>query len=122
MINRQYVGAERPEASRDLAEQTRFALKVRDRLAEARQLAERVRGALDRKAGDMSKLQDVYRRLVTRSGPYEDQMFIDQLSNVAREIGQADQKVGASASERYNDLMKEWTAIKMEAEKAGAGF
>src|SRR5439155_24053189 len=100
----------------DLAEQTRFALKVRDRLAEARQLAEGVRGALDRKAGDMSKLQDVYRRLVTRSGPYEDQMLIDQLSNVAREIGDADQKVPASAYGRFNELTKELAAIKREAQ------
>jgi hypothetical protein len=57
-------------------------------------------------------------RLVTKSGPYEDQMFIDQLSNVGREIGQADQKVGASAYERFNDLLKEWTTIKAEAESA----
>jgi hypothetical protein len=43
-------------------------------------------------------------------------MFIDQLANVAREIGQADQKVGASAYERFNELVKEWTALKAEAE------
>ena len=55
---------------------------------------------------------------MTKSGPYEDQMFIDQLSNVGREIGQADQKVGASAYERFNELMKEWTALKTEAEAA----
>ncbi|PYQ92764.1 MAG: hypothetical protein DMF97_21205 [Acidobacteria bacterium] len=64
------------------------------------------------------KLQAVIDRLVTKTGPYEDQMFIDQLSNVAREIGQADQKVGASAYERYNDLLKEWTAIKADADRA----
>jgi hypothetical protein len=45
-------------------------------------------------------------------------MFVDQMSNVAREIGQADQKVGASAYERFNDLMKEWTAIKADADAA----
>jgi hypothetical protein len=45
-------------------------------------------------------------------------MFIDQLSNVAREVGQADQRVGASAYERLNDLMKEWTTIKAAAEVA----
>jgi hypothetical protein len=45
-------------------------------------------------------------------------MFIDQMSNISREIGQADQKVGASAYERFNDLMKEWTALKAEAEAA----
>ena len=45
-------------------------------------------------------------------------MFIDQLSNVGREIGQADQKVPPSALERYNDLMKEWASIKADAEAA----
>jgi hypothetical protein len=45
-------------------------------------------------------------------------MFIDQLANVAREIDQADQKVGASAHERFNDLMKEWAALKADVESA----
>ena len=106
----------------DLAEQTRFALKVQDSLADARRLAQRIRQAIEAKGGSQAPLQAVLDRLITKSGPYEDQMFIDQLSNVAREVGQADQKVGASAYERYNDLVKEWTAIKVEAEKAGAGL
>ena len=100
----------------DLAEQTKFGLKVRDQLAEARQLAQRVRQAIDGKRGDQTKLQAVLERLVTKSGVYEDQMFIDQMSNIGREIGQADQKVGASAYERFNQMMKEWTAIKTDAE------
>jgi hypothetical protein len=45
-------------------------------------------------------------------------MFVDQLSNVNREIGEADQKLGASAFERFNQLMKEWTALKADAEAA----
>jgi hypothetical protein len=102
----------------DLAEQTKFALKVRDALADARQLSQRVRQAIEAKRGDTAKLQSISERLVTKSGPYEDQMFIDQLSNVGREIGQADQKVGASAYERLNDLMKEWTVIKADADSA----
>jgi photosystem II stability/assembly factor-like uncharacterized protein len=102
----------------DLVEQTRFALKVRDELAEARQLAQRVRQALDAKRGDQEKLQNVWDRLSTRPGPYEDQMFIDQVSNVGREVGQADQKVGASAYERLNDLTKEWASLKADAEAA----
>jgi len=104
----------------DLAEQTRFALKVRDSLTDARQLAARVRQAIDAKRGDQAALQAVWDRLMTKPGPYEDQMFIDQLSNVAREIGQADQKVGASAYERYSDLMKEWASIKAEADRNSA--
>jgi hypothetical protein len=102
----------------DLAEQTRFALKVRDALADGRDLSRRVRSALDSKSGDQAKLQDVYSRLVTKTGPYEDQMWIDQISNIGREIGQADQKVPASAYERFTELMKEWASIKADAERA----
>jgi len=102
----------------DLAEQTRFALKVRDALADARQLSQRVRQAIEQKRGDTARLQSVSERLITKTGPYEDQMFIDQMSNVGREIGQADQKVGASAYERFNQLMKEWESIKADADAA----
>jgi photosystem II stability/assembly factor-like uncharacterized protein len=102
----------------DLVEQTRFAIEVRDLLAAARQVQQQVRQAIDAKRGDQARLQGVWERLTTRSGPYEDAMFIDQLSNVNREIGQADQKVGASAYERLNDLKKEWTMIKADAEAA----
>jgi photosystem II stability/assembly factor-like uncharacterized protein len=102
----------------DLVEQTRFSLEVRDLLSTARQLQQQVRRAIDAKRGDQSRLQQVWERLTTRSGPYEDQMFIDQLSNVAREVGQADQKVGASAYERLNDLKKEWATLKADGEAA----
>ena len=102
----------------DLSEQAKFALKVRDSLADARQLAQRLRQALEAKRGDQARLQAVSERLITKSGPYEDQMFVDQMSNVGREIGQADQKVPASAYERYNQLMKEWPSIKADAEAA----
>ena len=101
----------------DLAEQTKVALKVRDALADARQLALRVRQAIDAKRGDAAALQSVWDRLTTKTGPYEDQMFIDQMSNVGRVIGGADQKVGASTYERFNQLMKDWAAIKADADK-----
>ncbi len=102
----------------DLVELSKFQLKVRDSLADARALVAKVRTAMDAKKGDVA-LQALWNRLVTKSGPYEDQMFVDQLSNVAREVGEADQKVGASAYERYNELLKEWTSIKADAAKAG---
>jgi hypothetical protein len=102
----------------DLAEQTRFALKVRDLLGEARQLAAKVRTALDSRNGDRAKVQELLSRLTTKSGPYEDQMFIDQLSNILREVTQADQKVGASAYERFNEMLKEWAVIKADADRA----
>ena len=99
----------------DLAAQTNLALKVRDALTEARQIATRVREAMTAKPGD-ARLRGVLDRLLTKSGPYEDQMFIDQLSNIGREINQADQKVGASAFERFDQLMKEWITLKADAE------
>ena len=102
----------------DLAEQAKFALKVRDALADARQLSQRVRQAIDAKRGDAARVQTVFERLNTKTGPYEDQMFIDQLSNIGREIGGADQKVPASAYERLNQLMKEWDSIKADGEAA----
>ena len=77
-----------------------------------------MRTALDSKAGDQAKLQELYGRLVTKTGPYEDQMLIDQLSNIGREVGAADQKVPASAYERLNDVMKEWNAVKSAADAA----
>ena len=104
--------------SADLAEQTRFALKVRDSLAEARQLSQRVRQALEAKRGDQVRLQSVSERLNTKAGVYEDQMLIDQLSNIGREVGQADQKLPPSAVERYNQVMKEWASIKADADAA----
>ena len=102
----------------DLVEQTKFSLKVRDALAEARALQARLRQAIDAKRGDQARLQPVWERLTTKGGPYEDQMFVDQLSNVNRAISEADQKVGASYYERFNQLMKEWTALKADAETA----
>ena len=102
----------------DLTEQTKFALKVRDALADARQLSQRVRQAMDNKRGDQAALQSAWERIMTKPGVYEDQMFIDQLSNIGRVVGQADQKVGASAYERFTQLMKEWASIKADAEKA----
>jgi hypothetical protein len=101
----------------DLAEQTKFALKVRDALAEGRQLAQSVRKSLDEKTGDQAKLQSVWNRLMNKPGQtaYEDKMWIDQMSNIQREIGIADQKVPASAFERFAELTKELAAMKADA-------
>ncbi|HTK29690.1 MAG TPA: hypothetical protein VL309_09075 [Vicinamibacterales bacterium] len=101
----------------DLAEQTKFALKVRDALAEGRQLAQDVRKALDAKTGDQARLQSVWDRLMNKPGQtaYEDKMWIDQMSNIQREVGIADQKVPASAYDRFNELTKELAAMKADA-------
>lgn len=101
----------------DLLQQMLFSLKVRDAIGEVRKLIERVREARDKKIGDQAKLQELWNRLVNKPGPYPDTMLLDQISNIQREINQADQKIGASAIERYNDVMKEFKAIKAEVDK-----
>jgi photosystem II stability/assembly factor-like uncharacterized protein len=101
----------------DLVEQTRFALQVRDSLAEGRRLGGRVKQAIDRGAGNQSQLETLYYKIVNRPGPYPANMLVEQFSNIAREIGQADQQVGAGAYERYNDLLKELAAIKGEIDQ-----
>ena len=52
---------------------------------------------------------------------YPTPMLIDQLSNVTRMAGQAEQKPGRDAFQRYDDLMKEFAAIKAAAAKLGIG-
>jgi photosystem II stability/assembly factor-like uncharacterized protein len=89
----------------DLEEQTAFLLKVRDAIAEARKLSTSLK----------ESRKDLYNRLVTAEGPYPQPMLIDQLSNIARMVGQADQKVGKEAQARFDDLMKELAQIKAAA-------
>ena len=62
-------------------------------------------------------LQALWARLVTASGPYPQPMLIDQVSNIARMIGGADQRPGKDALERYNDVTKELAAIQAEVDK-----
>ncbi len=101
----------------DLVEQATFALKVRDALSDTRKLVERLRQARDRRTGDQGKIQELWDKLVNKPGPYPANMLLEQIGNIAREINVADQKVGASAFERYNDVMKELALIKAEVDK-----
>ena len=103
----------------DLVEQTTFALKVRDALAEARQLAARVQRAMDSGSGNKAQLEELYYKFQNRPGPYPANMFIEQIQNVTAELSRADQRVGASAYERYNDLVKELATLKAEVDEDG---
>ena len=89
----------------DLEEQTAFLLKVRDAMSEARSLSAMVR----------ESRKDLYDKLVTAEGPYPQPMLIDQLSNIARMVGQADQKIGKEAQTRFDDVMKELAQIRAAA-------
>ena len=117
----------------DLQEQLDLSLRVRDAITEARNLQQRLSQAME-KAGVKPAaapgpgqapssvkydhpLQGLYARLVSAGGVYPQPMLIDQFSSIARMIGQADQKPGKDALDRYNDCLKELKAIKGDLEK-----
>ncbi len=62
-------------------------------------------------------LQRLWARLVTAPGTYEQGMLIDQLGNIARAEGGADQKVGTESRRRLEDLLSEMQAIEAELRK-----
>jgi hypothetical protein len=106
----------------DLQEQLDLSLKVRDAIADARALGSKLtaaRQALRPDAPNARALQALVDRVVTANVVYPQPMLVDQLSNVARMIGQADQKVGRDAFVRFDDLLKELAAAKAEAAKLG---
>lgn len=117
----------------DLDEQLAFLIKVRDALTDARRLAQRVDEAM-KKAGVPTPgpatpgvramdekfaqpLQKMWAQLNDLPGIYPQPMLINQLQNVQRMVGQADQKVGKDAIDRFNDLQKELQALQAEVQK-----
>ena len=106
----------------DLQEQLDLSLKLRDAIADARALGSKLTAARQSAqpgAANAKALQALVERVVTADVVYPQPMLIDQLSNIARMIGQADQKVGRDAFVRFDDLMKEMAAVKAEAAKLG---
>jgi hypothetical protein len=120
----------------DLVAQEQFLLEVRDAQAQANELRSRLQQAMTT-AGvqpppspgpgqwpgavtHAHPLQALWARLVTAPGTYEQGMLIDQLSNIIRAEGGADQKIGQEARKRLDDLLTELRAI--EAAFRGTGL
>ena len=106
----------------DLDEQLDLSMRVREAQAEARALAGTLAQARERFKANPVKakaIQALFDRVVTAPIVYPQPMLIDQFSSIARMIGQADQKPGKDAWDRYNDLVKEMSAIKAELAKLG---
>jgi hypothetical protein len=125
----------------DLVAQQEFLLKVRDMIAEAAaaraKLSEAMTQAgvqpapspgvgesttalvakLAQQGTPAARLQALWARLVTAPGVYEQGMLIDQLQNIMRAEGGADQKVGQESVRRLDDLVKELKAIEAELGK-----
>jgi photosystem II stability/assembly factor-like uncharacterized protein len=119
----------------DLVGQQHFLLQVRDAITAATQLRTRTLQAMEKAdiqparspgpgewIGGMTyahPLQRIWARLVTAPGIYEQGMLIDQLGNIVRAEGGADQKVGAESRKRFEDLLAEMKAIEGELQKIG---
>ena len=105
----------------DLKEQLDLQLKIGVAVAEARKATTRLKEAREKSKDDVAKAKRIAAleaRLVTGGGSYPETMLIDQLGNVARMIGQADQKIGRDAFLRYDDLRKELEALLGEVDAA----
>jgi photosystem II stability/assembly factor-like uncharacterized protein len=119
----------------DLVEQQNFLLRVRDAIADARQLQQRLEGAMQKAGvplprspgagewvGNMkydNPLQQLWARLVTAPGTYEQGMLIEQLSNVSRAESGADQKIGTESRKRLDDLLQELKSLQAGFAKLG---
>ena len=119
----------------DLVEQQNFLIRVREAQERARNLRMRLQQAMQSASvavppspgagewvGNMTyehPLQQLWARLVTAPGSYEQGMLIDQLSNIVRAEGGADQKIGREARMRFDDLLKELKGLESAFEKVG---
>jgi hypothetical protein len=66
-------------------------------------------------------LQSLWARIADQGGTYPQPMLISQLNNVNRMVGQADQKVGKDAHDRFNDLLKELQTLQAEFKQISGG-
>jgi photosystem II stability/assembly factor-like uncharacterized protein len=109
-----------------IAEQTKLLLDIRQKVGDAQSVLQqlneaRVKAQGDRTAAGASKVKAidaVIAKIQTAGGSYPQPMLIDQFANVSRMLGQADQKPGRDAYERFNDLVRELEAVNAEASKA----
>jgi hypothetical protein len=120
----------------DLEEQVAFQLRVRDAISDARRLQQTIEEQL-KKAGVpppgpavpgttpattkyAHPLQGLWARVVDLPGIYPQPMLISQFNNIARMVGQADQKIGKDAVDRFNDLLKELQAVQAALKTSSA--
>lgn len=106
-----------------IAEQTKLLLDIRDRVMETRAVLQKLTEARTRAQAEktpagtarLKAIESVIAKIQTAPGAYPQPMLIDQFAAVARMLGQADQKPGRDAYERFNDLVKDLEGVKAEA-------
>ena len=117
----------------DLAEQVKLQLDIRDAISDARKLQVGIEEAM-KKAGVKPvatalpgtspgsakydhPLQALWAKVADTPGIYVQGMLLNQLNNVQRMIGQADQKIGKDAYDRFADLQQELAKVQAEFAK-----
>jgi photosystem II stability/assembly factor-like uncharacterized protein len=119
----------------DLGEQVKLQLNVRDALSDARKLQANIEEAMKAQgvkpvpaappgsSPSTTKydhpLQKLWAQVADTPGIYVQGMLISQLQNVQRMIGQADQKVGKDAYDRFGDLQTELAKLQAEFARVG---
>jgi photosystem II stability/assembly factor-like uncharacterized protein len=117
----------------DIAEQVGFQLQVRDAISDARRLQQQIEEAMQktgvkpvaplppgRSPGDVKydhPLQALWAKVADTPGIYVPGMLITQFNNVQRMVGQADQRIGKDARDRFADLQKELAAAQAELKR-----
>jgi photosystem II stability/assembly factor-like uncharacterized protein len=117
----------------DITEQVRFQLDVRDALSAARRLQVDIEAAMKAQgvkpvpptapgASPSSTtyehpLQKLWAQVADSPGIYVQGMLVNQLQNVQRMVGQADQKIGKDAYDRFGDLQTELARVQGEFSK-----
>ncbi|MDH4066469.1 MAG: hypothetical protein OEW19_18865, partial [Acidobacteriota bacterium] len=117
----------------DLSEQVKLQLSVRDAMSDARKLQQSIEQAM--KAGGVKPvgaalpgsspasttydhpLQKLWAQVADTPGIYTQGMLVTQLNNIQRMIGQADQKVGKDAYDRFSDLQAALAQLQAEFAK-----
>jgi hypothetical protein len=117
----------------DLTEQVKFQLDVRDAVSSARKLQLDIEQAMQ-KAGVKPvgpaapgsspaattyehPLQALWAKVADTPGIYTQGMLASQLNNISRMVGQADQKIGKDAHDRFGDLLTELEKVRAEFAK-----
>ncbi|MBT29238.1 MAG: hypothetical protein CMO01_06210 [Thalassobius sp.] len=103
----------------DMEAQEELALKVRDLLTEVRKLENSVNMKVEGykeakrvKKKEKQTIEEIESQLTTVSGRYETPMLSDQTSYLYSMLERADQKPGKDAYDRYEELKKEYEALK----------
>ena len=120
----------------DLDEQVAFQLKVRDAISDARRLQQQIEEAMKKAgvAGAASGSRRACARPTSSSrirckrcgrawsisrASTRSRCSSASCRTCTRMVGQADQKVGKDAVDRFNDLVKELQSAKTEFQKVG---